>query len=58
LEKLNRVLGKLSKGLVEAKGLWKWLATVTGTRVAMAGGAGLAGAKGVCLASEDERVVR
>ena len=46
LEKLHRVLGKLSKGLVEAEGLWKWLATVIGARVARAGGAELAGAKG------------
>jgi hypothetical protein len=46
LEKLHRVLGKLSKGLVEAEGLWEWLATVVGARVARAGGAGLAGAKG------------
>ena len=58
LEKLNRVLGKLSKGLVEAKGLWKWLATMTGARVARAGGTELAGAKWVCLASEGERGVR
>jgi hypothetical protein len=46
LEKLHRVLGKLSKGSVGAKGLWKWLATVAGARVARAGGAELAGAKG------------
>jgi hypothetical protein len=58
LEMLHRVLGKLSKGLVEAEGLWKWLATMTGARVARAGGAKLAGAKGVCLASEGERGVR
>jgi hypothetical protein len=30
---------------------------MTGARVARAGGAGLAGAKGVCLASEGERGV-
>jgi hypothetical protein len=41
--------GKLSKGLVEAEGLWKWLATVAGARVARAGGAELAGAKGGVL---------
>jgi hypothetical protein len=58
LEKLHRVLGKLSKGLVETEGLWKWLATMTGARVAWAGGAELAEAKGVCLASEGERGVR
>jgi hypothetical protein len=58
LEKLHRVLEKLSKGLVEAEGLWKWLATVAGARVARAGGAELTAAKGVCLASEGERGVR
>jgi hypothetical protein len=51
LEKLHRILGKLSKGLVEAEGLWKWLATVTGARVARAGGAELAGAKG-CVSGQ------
>jgi hypothetical protein len=45
LEKLHDSLGKLSKGLVEAEGLWKWLATVAGARVARASGAELAGAK-------------
>jgi hypothetical protein len=38
--------GKLSKGSVEAKGLWKWLAAVAGARVARASGVELAGAKG------------
>jgi hypothetical protein len=28
LEKLHGLSGKLSKGSVEAEGLWKWLATV------------------------------
>ena len=46
MEKLHRLSGKLSKGLVEAEGLWKWLAIVAGARVARAGGAKLAGAKG------------
>ena len=46
LEKLHGSSGKLSKGSVEAEGLWKWLATVAGARVARAGGAELAGAKG------------
>jgi hypothetical protein len=46
LEKLHGSSGMLSKGSVEAEGLWKWLATVAGTRVAQAGGAELAGAKG------------
>jgi hypothetical protein len=45
LEKLHGSSGKLSKGSVEAEGLWKWLAAVAGTRVARAGGAELAGAK-------------
>ena len=45
LEKLHGSSRKLSKGLVEAEGLWKWLATVAGARVARAGGAELAGAK-------------
>jgi hypothetical protein len=45
LEKLHGSSGKLSKGLVEAEGLCKWLATVAGARVARAGGAELAGAK-------------
>jgi hypothetical protein len=45
LEKLHSSSGKLSKGSVEAKGLWKWLATAAGARVARAGGAELAGAK-------------
>jgi hypothetical protein len=58
-------LGEASQGLGEAiQGLgwgWgslKWLATMTGARVARAGGAELAGAKGVCLASKGERGVR
>jgi hypothetical protein len=46
LEKLHGSSGKLSKGSVEAEGLWKWLDTVAGTRVARAGGAELTGAKG------------
>jgi hypothetical protein len=46
LEKLHRVLGKLSKGSVGAEVLWKWLAMVAGARVARAAGAELAGAKG------------
>jgi hypothetical protein len=46
LEKLHISTGKLSKGSVEAEGLWKWLATVAGARVARAGGAELARAKG------------
>jgi hypothetical protein len=46
LEKLHRLSGKLSKGSVETEGLWKWLATVAGARVARAGGTELAGAKG------------
>jgi hypothetical protein len=46
LEKLHGSSGKLSKGSVEAEGLWKWLAAVAGARVAWAGGAELAGAKG------------
>jgi hypothetical protein len=46
LEKLHGSSGKLSKGSVEAEGLWKWLATVAGARVARAGGVELAGAKG------------
>jgi hypothetical protein len=45
LEKLHGSSGKLSKGSVEAEGLWKWLAMVAGARVARAGGAELAGAK-------------
>jgi hypothetical protein len=45
LKKLHGSSGKLSKGSVEAEGLWKWLAAVTGARVAQAGGAELAGAK-------------
>jgi hypothetical protein len=45
LEKLYDSSGKLSRGLVEAKGLWKWLAAVAGARVARAGGAEHAGAK-------------
>ena len=45
LEKLRGSSGKLSKGSVEAEGLWKWLATVACARVARAGGAELAGAK-------------
>jgi activator of 2-hydroxyglutaryl-CoA dehydratase len=59
IHSLNTTLSiTLSKGSVEAEGLWKWLATVAGARVARAGGAELAGAKGVCLASEGERGVR
>jgi hypothetical protein len=46
LEKLHGSSGKLSKGSVEAEGLWKWLAAVAGARVARAGGAELAGTKG------------
>jgi hypothetical protein len=34
LEKLHGSSGKLSKGSVEAEGLWKWLAVVAGARVA------------------------
>jgi hypothetical protein len=45
LEKLHGSSGKLSKGSVEAEGLWKWLATVASARVARAGGVELAGAK-------------
>ena len=45
LGKLHGSSGKLSNGSVEAAGLWKWLATVAGARVARAGGAVLAGAK-------------
>jgi hypothetical protein len=45
LEKLHVSLGKLSKGSVEAEGLWKRMATVVGARVARAGGVELAGAK-------------
>jgi hypothetical protein len=45
LEKLHGSMGKLSKGSVEAEGLWKWLAVVAGARMARAGGAELAGAK-------------
>jgi hypothetical protein len=41
LEKLHGSPRKLSKGSVEAEGLWKWLATVAGARVARAGGAEL-----------------
>jgi hypothetical protein len=46
LEKLHGSSGKLSKGSVEAEGLWKWLAAVAGTRLAQAGGAELTRAKG------------
>jgi hypothetical protein len=46
LEKLHDCNGKLSKGSVEADGLWKWLAAVAGARVARVGGTELAGAKG------------
>jgi hypothetical protein len=46
LEKLHGSSRKLSKGSVEAEGLWKWLATMAGARVARAGGADLVGAKG------------
>jgi hypothetical protein len=45
LEKLHDSTGKLSKASIEAKGLWKWLATVAGARVARAGGVELVGAK-------------
>jgi hypothetical protein len=45
LEKLNGSSGKLSKGSVEAEGLWQWLAAVGVAREARAGGAELAGAK-------------
>jgi hypothetical protein len=45
LGKLHGSSGKLSKGSVEAGGLWKWLATVTDARVALAGGTVLATAK-------------
>jgi hypothetical protein len=45
LEKLHGSSGKLSKGSVEAEGLWKWLAAVVGVRVARAGGVELAEAK-------------
>jgi hypothetical protein len=34
LEKLHGSPEKLSKGSVEAEGLWKWLAAVAGARVA------------------------
>jgi hypothetical protein len=46
LEKLHSSSGKLSKGSVEAEGLWKSLATVVGAQVARAGGAELTGDKG------------
>ena len=46
LKKLHNSSGKLSKGSVEAQGLWKRLAAVAGARVAQAGGAELARAKG------------
>jgi hypothetical protein len=45
LEKLHGSSGKLSKGPIEAEGLWKRLAAVAGARGARAGGAELAGAK-------------
>jgi hypothetical protein len=45
LEKLHSSSGKLSKGSIEAEGLWKWLAMVVGAWVARTGGAELAGAK-------------
>jgi hypothetical protein len=45
LEKLHDSSRKLSKGSVEAEGLWKWLAAMAGARVARAGGVELAGAK-------------
>jgi hypothetical protein len=44
LEKLHGSSGKLSRGLSEARGLWKWLAMVAGAQVARAGGGKLAGA--------------
>jgi hypothetical protein len=46
LEKLHGSSRKLSKGSVEAEGLWKLLAAMAGARVARAGGIELAGAKG------------
>jgi hypothetical protein len=46
LEKLHDSSRKLSKGSVEAEGLCKWLVAVAGARVARAGGAELARAKG------------
>jgi hypothetical protein len=46
LEKLHSSSGKLSKGSVEAEGLWKRLAMVAGARVARVVGAELARAKG------------
>jgi hypothetical protein len=46
LEKLHGSSGKLSKNSIEVEGLLKRLATVGGARVARAGGAELAGAKG------------
>jgi hypothetical protein len=45
LEKLHNFSRKLSKVLVEVEGLWKWLATVAGARVARAGGVELAGVR-------------
>jgi hypothetical protein len=58
LGEASQGLGEAIQGLGEAEGLWKWLATMTGARVARAGGTELAGAKWVCLASEGERGVR
>jgi hypothetical protein len=54
LEKLHGFSGKLSRGLGEARGLWKRLVVVAGARVAWVGGVELVGAKdgvwsaGVC----------
>jgi hypothetical protein len=45
LEKLHGSTGTLSRGSGEARGLWKWLATMVGALVARAGDAELAGAK-------------
>jgi hypothetical protein len=45
LEKLHGSSRKLSKGSVEAEGLWKWLAMVAGAWVARTSGEELAGAK-------------
>jgi hypothetical protein len=46
LEKLHVSSGKLSKGSVEAEGLWKWVVAMADARVARAGGTELAGANG------------
>jgi hypothetical protein len=55
LEKLHGSTWKLSKGSVEAEGLWKWLAAMAGART---GGAELARSQGWCLANEGECRVR